>query len=179
MRFRSLSIAVLGLLAITSTVGCSGDDEVADVTTTTISATTTTVDPKKFAAAMTEMTDTLAGSDGDICEVFKAIALTGNAGLPSTSEQTKLAYEFLRDALNDVADLAPESSAADAKVIRETADTMFAEAEKSKFDPTVFSAEGGPESLNEDTFRTAFQNFQESAKKTCGPTGTGATTTAP
>lgn len=179
MSIRSVSIAAVGLIAITSIVGCSGDDQVTKASTTTISATTTTVDPKKFAAAMKEMTSTLAGADGSICEIFKAISLTGNAGLPSTTAQTKVAYEFLRDALKAVADLAPKSSEADAKVISEAADAMFTEATESKFDPLVFSAEGGPKALSEERFQTAFKNFQQSAQKTCSTAGAASSTTAP
>jgi hypothetical protein len=177
---RLVAIAMFGASTVL-VAGCAGkggdltSDGSGDASTTSLvdaggtstPETTQPTDPAVFDATIARLTAEIDESDADLCELIGILDSAGAAGNPTTKEQAQAAARFLSVAYSAIADAAPASSAADAKLIREAAASMAAETDAPDFDLDAFMQEG-PAAFKDERFLGAMSKLFSVVNKECG-----------
>lgn len=131
------------LVAVLATLVACGDRDGRDVSATTAggSSTTAPTDPVMFDATLTRLTGEVEQA-ADLCGVMTALGGASAAGNPTTVAQAQSAIRFLATAYARLADLAPDSRAEEADVIRNGAAAMLTQAADPDLDVKRLTRDG-------------------------------------
>lgn len=191
MHRRSIALPLVALLAaLTLLAGaCGGDSKAEDSKKTTTtektggkskgSETTTTMSNKDFEAGLSKAQASIKDAGNDPCKLMEAFQSIGmSMGTPSNTDQRKGATLLALSFYRSIADAAPQELAAEAAVIRKTADKIEQEGKDSNWSEEFMKS---PKSIEGDkSFETASTKLMTDISTKCGPkTGSDTPTGAP
>lgn len=131
-----------------------------------------TEEPQEFGEAMTDLSERLRNAGGDRCELLQIYMGMGTTTSPETPEEVQKAVTFTTDWLIAMAESLPPEQAADAEVLRNTAEQFQEEARSLDYDPEKM-AETSPNSFQSQEFQNAMTTVVRGLATECDPEAAG------
>lgn len=172
-RTRSITAAVVAVLALVATA-CGGDEE-ADETTTTAAGeqSTTTVEPlsdEEFLAEVEQVTSSIEAAGNEFCAVIEAASAPGPTAAPDGEAQVRATVEAQVGILEAIAAAEPVDEE-NAAVLRETAAQLAQAAEDAGYSEDFIQGEASAEILLSDEFNAAITAYQTRRANECADPG--------